>query len=68
MDTLKFVNDFAAQVETLPKSLLRQDAFRFDLKQMIKETRNNIDKLADLVLMTDNYEEIVSRIFRVDVN
>lgn len=49
-------------METLPKSLLRQDAFLFDLQQMIKETRENIDKLADLVLKTDNYEEIVSRI------
>lgn len=61
VETLKFVKDFAAQVETLPKSLLRQDAYLFDLQHMIKETRGNIDKLADLVLLTDEFEEIVSR-------
>lgn len=59
VETLKFGEDFTAQVDTLPSSLQRKDAFLFELQNTMKESRDNIEKLSELINSCNN-EEIVS--------
>lgn len=59
VETLKFGEDFTAQVDTLPSSLQRKDAFLFELQNTMKESKDNVEKLSELA-NTNNNEEIVS--------
>lgn len=62
VETLKFEKDFAAQVDTLPTSLQRKDAFLFELQNTMKESKDNIEKLKESTASSNNTDETVSSI------
>lgn len=47
VETLRFEQDFAAQVDTLPTSLQRKDAFYYELQSTKKESQDNIEQLIE---------------------
>lgn len=51
--------DFAAQVDTLPSSFQRKDAFFYELQNVMKESKDNVERLTQ-ISDSENTEEIVS--------